>query len=527
MEKYSIINKDEKYYFIKSCPIVIVAQAIVRNNVNNKVHVQLKFNNLSSRKIKAVYISLLCYGVSGEKYDDVKNFAYLDLEHTDIEFGEKNAIILPDNRIRMIKCILNKVVYLDGTTSIYDCEYIDFLEKEKKVYSEYVEQYMQEIGDRNHEHIYKLIERDEYWICSCGRLNFKNQKCFFCKFDREVLKKKGDYNYLSEKIDEQKKKQQEDRIKLAEQKKKNRKLIKKAIAISLSSFVAIGIIALCIYYMTIVKPTEEKYQTAISDIESCNYEEALKLFNELGDYKDSNKYIIQMIPDYLEELALNGEIELGKELMEKYLNSSSFECDRFEEYCKGLEILSNEDYVDAFPYFTTCGEFFKAEDYKMLCQYNIAVDIINESDYTKYQQAYNFLSTLAENNYLDSKELLENMEKQPYTIYFGYIENSMVSDYFDSLGTTVSVRFVGILEFIEQDIDNIECTIIFEDGYQPNCYSSGSYVNVSESLYRYDFNFEADQIRTGKVTVELTDKTTNEIIFIKEAFIDENTIIQI
>lgn len=76
-------------------PVLISAGALLNDHVTGKVLSQLKFRNISLKKIKALKIEVTPKDTVGRNLGDSVVYQYLDLHiKRDEEFGQKEAIYL-------------------------------------------------------------------------------------------------------------------------------------------------------------------------------------------------------------------------------------------------------------------------------------------------------------------------------------------------------------------------------------------------------------------------------------------------
>lgn len=63
------------------------------------------------------------------------------------------------------------------------------------------------------------------------------------------------------------------------------------------------------------------YSDAIKAYENEDYETAITLFQELGDYKDSQEKVIDSIEEYVDDFIINKEWDMALSIIEKYCES--------------------------------------------------------------------------------------------------------------------------------------------------------------------------------------------------------------
>ncbi|MBQ1407728.1 MAG: hypothetical protein IIY88_06300, partial [Eubacterium sp.] len=73
INRYIVVSKDETIRGIDKCPLIMQASALTYDRVEDKALAQLKFKNLGSQPVKAVFIDVKCYGADNTNLPDVNN----------------------------------------------------------------------------------------------------------------------------------------------------------------------------------------------------------------------------------------------------------------------------------------------------------------------------------------------------------------------------------------------------------------------------------------------------------------------
>lgn len=113
-ERYEkLFSSYEKYYSVGS-PALIVAEAILKDNKEDKVKAQLKFQNIYNKSIKAVNISIRAYDSFGRELEGIEEYQYADLcVYQGSYWGQDKAITLPNDLTRTIKVSIHSVIFQD------------------------------------------------------------------------------------------------------------------------------------------------------------------------------------------------------------------------------------------------------------------------------------------------------------------------------------------------------------------------------------------------------------------------------
>ena len=175
-------------------------------------------------------------------------------------------------------------------------------------------------------------------------------------------------------------------------------------------------------------------------IASGKYDEAVEIFMELDDYKDSKDMITQVYAEQINSLCqenkfqeaydlINDKIPEDKmDLVQDSFNKSSYELGKeslnngdeikaidyledvngYEDsedliiqanYNYGFELFEEDNFENAISYFQKCGDYKDAQDLRMQSTYNWGTNLYNAGEYE--QAAYQFLAC---GDYKDAKE---------------------------------------------------------------------------------------------------------------------------
>lgn len=245
MERYEIIQKIKRPRSLKDCPIIIVSSALTLDKQLDAVLLQLKYQNLSQRVITAVYISVICLGVSGEQLVNVDGYTYLDLQAgTRQMFGADSAVYLPDKRTRNIKVRCDKILFADGMIwENMNGQFFEYVPEpvylqdimKPELFTELIEELNAE-NIRVQELLYPA-QIGNIQVCACGNYRLsEEQVCWGCGKETAWWAQHISQEYLQAQIEE-KRKQELSRLEELEQQKpaQNRKHRKTAIALGVIS----------------------------------------------------------------------------------------------------------------------------------------------------------------------------------------------------------------------------------------------------------------------------------------------------
>lgn len=211
-KRYTIVNMLNKAYYLDECPIILENGALTKDNFENKILLQLKFKNISSKNIKAINISIKCMDIINNELEFIEEFSYLDLDIKQNEiFGSNTPIIITNSNTRNFKIKIQKVIFFDSTIyeNVDNKEFIEIDEQENIDINDPLEmQYIKELKNISEaDYRYKVKVCENYWLCSCGSFNFlENSRCISCGIKRDDLIAMSNPNVLKEHLEEEKNK---------------------------------------------------------------------------------------------------------------------------------------------------------------------------------------------------------------------------------------------------------------------------------------------------------------------------------
>lgn len=294
MSRYEIVKRNEEIRYQKECPLLIVSSAITKDTQTGKVLAQIKFRNIASKRISAVYIQIWGKGIDGGLLDTRDDFVYLDLNVEDYtEFGADTPVYLSDRQVRELIITCKKIVYDDETVWKENIEsQFGKLPLKKLVrneidtdaYSELAQELMEEKVDFSE--ISEPTTVGKLQICGCGKYYFEEEECPYCGKNIEWWKKKINENDLLKerkiRVEELQKKEEEERRKNEELRRVRSQNKKKYIMEA--GFIG-GIILICVlvYLMVIqIIIPSQNYHKACEYAENGKYVDAVEWMNKAG-----------------------------------------------------------------------------------------------------------------------------------------------------------------------------------------------------------------------------------------------------
>lgn len=329
-ETYTRLYSLPERLYTMGAPVVVAAGALLKDNRNGNIIVQLKIQNIYNKTIKAVTVKVASMDTVGRTLGEETEYQYLDLNVKRNEFfGQQVPIVVPDEQTRSYSVKVTEAVFDDNTVwtgnEIWEpLEKLDPIEK-KIANGELVRQYRIKYGKNSK---YLLKQEKDLWFCTCGAINHESElSCCSChidrkkleEFDMDALKKECDVR-LEDERKERERKQAEAEV---EAKKKQKKI--KMIVVGVAAAVAVAAVGV------VIKDNLNKkklYNQGLALLEDGKYDDSIALFESLKGYKDSKKQIIdaeyqeaakyEKSGEYEEALALYEELGDYKDSKEKY-----------------------------------------------------------------------------------------------------------------------------------------------------------------------------------------------------------------
>ena len=365
-ERYSrLFTLTENLYTVGS-PIVIAAGTLLKDNQTGKIVAQLKLKSISNKTIKAIKIKLDLLDTAGNPLAESVEHDYLDLNVSrDVEFGQKNPVMVPNVKARSYTASVVEVVFVDRSIWTADGNAWEPLSKPQLLCLdvELLKQYRIRFGQSS---TYIPKEEKDLWYCTCGTLNHLGEGCHcgnslfeLQAVDMAELAEEKDARLAQEReVAEAKAAAEKAAIEVA--KKKTAKILKIVIPIICT------LIAFVILLNSVIIPNS-KYNNAISLMEEGKFEEAIVAFEELDSYKDSAEQILKC--------------ENGMAAVEQ----ARIEAEMAEKFARAEELLAAGDYDGAIAIFES------------LANYDGSSEGIAAAEEGKLEAAYRAAEALAEN----------------------------------------------------------------------------------------------------------------------------------
>ena len=268
-EKYTIVQHEKRLFWLQDCPVLLHSYALTKNNTNNSIILQCKFENIADKPIKAMNIAVKCSDVSHQELANVDNFPYLDINVQPYTlFGDKTPVALPNNTIRNVRIIPLKVIFSDDTTwentSERAYELAEYEQQPISSLGELADQYkrdLHKICTDSEKHNYLPANVNGFTVCGCGKVVLPDtQYCASCGVDFSKLFAINNSEILhteQQQYDEEQQKialqEQQDKLQKETQQLQYRKKLRKIISI-------ISCIVLVIIIGTVAGTTYSRYR---------------------------------------------------------------------------------------------------------------------------------------------------------------------------------------------------------------------------------------------------------------------------
>lgn len=333
-ERYSRLYTAPANLYTAGSPVVIAAGALLKDNQTGGVLAQLKFLNIQGKKIKALKVALEAFDIEGKPLEGVAEYQYLDFDAArDAEFGQKQAIPMPDAVTRSFRCRCTSVIFSDGTTWAAPADAVWEPMPKPVMPADYLGmdlagQYIRDVGGAK---MVPVVIGD-LWRCTCGALNGSGEeKCHKCSKDKEHLfacleksgleERKAAYDAEQAKLAEEarlreEKRRAEEAARAEERRiaaeKKRRKQKKTTIIL-----LVLAILGAAAYFLVteLIIPTME-FNKGIDLLDQDEFLAAYEIMAPLGDFHDAKNLAAEYCYAYAVERFRHKDFTTANEHLE-------------------------------------------------------------------------------------------------------------------------------------------------------------------------------------------------------------------
>ena len=308
-KKYTLAHR----LYADGAPVIIAAGALLDDSLSRRKLVQLKFQSVAEKKISSVRVSVTPLNAAGESHGTPVEYLYADVNaQRDAEFGQKSAIVMPENDIAAFTVVVTEVTYADsshwdGTGAAWTALHIPRTLSDALGGDEVAGQFAIRYGSDC-----VMMPEDErgLWVCACGAINREAEvKCHRCRRVYSALKNINIGSLRSESAQRVETEKQQD-IEEEKEKKSARKKLIIALAIIIPVLI-IAAAALCTVPRYLRQ--QESYAAAVALMDAGKYDEAEIAFAELGSYGDAAEYAEKVVPYkkalYIMDCAKNDDVD--------------------------------------------------------------------------------------------------------------------------------------------------------------------------------------------------------------------------
>ena len=359
--------------YIEGSPVLLVAGVLSKDTETGSIITQLKFQSVSEKCIRAIKISLYAYDVSKTEIQGVNDYQYLELDITNgQEFGSNKAIVMPNPVTRSFAISSIVVVFKDGS-KWESSAHFNVLPAAKVLPFENAEMAKQYRIATNDAAKYVPIEENELWCCSCGIWN-KYSACTNCRIAKNKVFSAFDPAALAEQMNirlQAERARKEELARMAAEKEVARKILIKKI-LKYAAMIGIPILVVVLLFNLWINPyiiqPHKQYTEAQTLVEAGKYEEALAIFEDLGDYKDSQEQAA-----FVSSVILEQKYQKAIEL----LNSKQYES-AYKGFLALQDFKDSPSYVASFGWL--CIEEYSPADYTLKFKYDETGKLISKSE---------------------------------------------------------------------------------------------------------------------------------------------------
>lgn len=461
-ENYRTIEEKNDSMWFEGSPIIICAMRLELDTNSGRMFTSAKFMNIQPDNLRALSVDVVCYDEDRNPIDYITGvtFSGLDVERN-ADFGYNRRIPVRDINTRSVEYVLRSITNVYNQTW-ENSQYRRFDQKieQKKIFDvlgDYNRQFL-ELCTRSGIDGTMLVFEPEFekshWLCACGGFNWNDERiCSLCKVGRswlekntsiEALERQKDAQILeAKKIKEQiqsqarlvdnkqsEKEEFENRKKAyqkQQRKQKSKRITKKLViavlSLALAAAAAFGIFTFVIPYY--------KYSGAISAMNNGKYDEAIVVFDELGDFMDCKSHKIECLYGQAADSARSENYERAAELFEQVIDYSDAKQRYIDaNYNLGLKNMEKLHYDEAVQNFITTDNYKDSKKMLEECYSGLYREAQTYLDNGKYDVAYKKFEFLNEHKYKDSdKKMSECLYQKAGKNYANSRYDKALEDY--------------------------------------------------------------------------------------------------
>ncbi|MEA5013622.1 MAG: hypothetical protein VB099_03575 [Candidatus Limiplasma sp.] len=313
-ERFSRLFTLPPKQYVRHCPVLLEAGALLKDEVTGRVLAQLRLSSLSGRQIIAVIVELSCFDVMKNPLN-TETFQFLDLDAEAYQsFGEQTALFVRDSHTRSFEATVKTVVFGDGGQweNTADAKLASLPQPVPlPLEGEINEQYQREMGrEKGAPLSYALQEHEHLWQCGCGQWNMEEDRlCHACQASRTKQSKMAEERVLlplleryQERLETKRRREEADQLVKAAKKRRNKIWVSAAVLAS-------AVLLLVSLVMTQFVMPSQAYKEAERLLAAGEYAAASAAFTRAGVYRDALKRAWDIRYAYLQQ----GQLAAGRD----------------------------------------------------------------------------------------------------------------------------------------------------------------------------------------------------------------------
>ena len=308
------------------CPAMLAAVQVSRNVQTSEAYLQVKIRNVSEQSIGSVYGTATISYADGSS--DIVSIEDLDVDLMPTNQKALKAVPLPRGDVESASVKLTHVGQISskresslGPVTVPQQTPLSLSDKaidERR-------RRLEAAGVDSRTYDYSVQDNGDWWVCACGQVNVGRSECCECGSEKAILIDSENEDDLCESSDNWSESVYARANELAQKDSDvaalseacqlfesisgwkdsadrssacNERLTKlktaaarkrKRIVIIIASIIVVAVIATLLSVYVIIPMT--KYNSAMSAADNGNYDEAISILTELGDYQDAKEQI--------------------------------------------------------------------------------------------------------------------------------------------------------------------------------------------------------------------------------------------
>ena len=428
------------------CPAMLAAVQVSRNVQTSEAYLQVKIRNVSEQSIGSVYGTATISYADGSS--DIVSIEDLDVDLMPTNQKALKAVPLPRGDVESASVKLTHVGQISskresslGPVTVPQQTPLSLSDKaidERR-------RRLEAAGVDSRTYDYSVQDNGDWWVCACGQVNVGRSECCECGSEKAILIDSENEDDLCESSDNWSESVYARANELAQKDSDvaalseacqlfesisgwkdsadrssacNERLTKlktaaarkrKRIVIIIASIIVVAVIATLLSVYVIIPMT--KYNSAMSAADNGNYDEAISILTELGDYQDAKEQIEnvktrQLQAQYDEATALfeKGAFDDAYGLFSSISSFSDAKEKAIESANEaGAKAEKDNDFDSAIYWYEKANNTEAVNNAK----YTFVKNNYDNSNQTTYY----YLTDLKESNYLDSANLYADLYK--------------------------------------------------------------------------------------------------------------------